>query len=146
MGQHEVNHCFPLNGNQNNPEIYSAQGIMQAYRQNLPGISLSGPTYFSHILHQVIATIRSKLAEPLYNILMIITDGEIHDMEASKDAIVAASHLPLSVIIIGVGDEKFKFMKQLDSDDALLRDSHGNTAIRDVVQFVKFKKYIQQGP
>ena len=74
--------------------------------------------------------------------MLILTDGEIHDMEATKDLIVAASQLPLSIIIIGVGEEKFKLMKELDSDDALLRDSRGNQAIRDVVQFVKYKKYI----
>ncbi len=62
---------------------------------------------------------------PFYNILLIITDGEIHDMVATKDIIVGASNLPLSIIIIGVGDEKFKLMKQLDSDDSLLRDSSG---------------------
>ncbi len=56
---------------------------------------------------------------------MIITDGEIHDMAATKDIIVAASHLPLSVIVVGVGEEKFQLMKQLDSDDAMLRDSAG---------------------
>ena len=82
----------------------------------------------------------------MYNILLILTDGEIHDMEATKDLVVSGSNLPLSIIIVGVGEEKFKLMKELDSDDALLRDSRGNTAIRDVVQFVKFKKYIQYGP
>ena len=58
--------------------------------------------------------------------MLILTDGEIHDMEATKDLIVAASQLPLSIIIVGVGEEKFKLMKELDSDDALLRDSRGN--------------------
>lgn len=67
-------------------------------------------------------------------------------MEATKDLIVAGSHLPMSIIIVGVGDEKFKLMKELDSDDALLRDTRGQLAVRDVVQFVKFKKYITQGP
>lgn len=62
---------------------------------------------------------------PQYNILLILTDGEIHDMLATKDIIVGASSLPMSIIIIGVGDEKFKLMKQLDSDKSLLRDSSG---------------------
>ncbi len=74
--------------------------------------------------------------------MLIITDGEIHDMEATRDLIVAGSHLPFSIIIVGVGEEKFQLMKQLDSDDALLRNSRGEMALRDVVQFVKFKKYI----
>ena len=63
-------------------------------------------------------------------------------MEATKDLVVASSHLPLSIIIIGVGEENFQLMKQLDSDDALLRNSRGEQALRDVVQFVKFKKYV----
>lgn len=63
-------------------------------------------------------------------------------MEATKDLIVAGSHMPLSVIIVGVGEENFQLMKQLDSDDALLRDSRNQQAVRDVVQFVKFKKYV----
>ena len=76
---------------------------------------------------------------------MIITDGEIHDMPETKRLIVEASSLPLSIIIIGVGYEKFKAMKELDSDGSLLRDDNGKTAQRDIVQFVKFKKYSSQG-
>ena len=51
-----------------------------------------------------------------YNIFLILTDGEIHDMDKTKELIVEASELPLSIIIIGVGNEKFKMMKALDSD------------------------------
>jgi hypothetical protein len=64
---------------------------------------------------------------------LIITDGEIHDMAETKDLIVQASEMPLSIIIVGVGMEKFKMMKELDSDDAMLRDSRGRSAARDVV-------------
>jgi len=51
MSQTAVNHCFPLNGLYENPYIFSTQGILAAYRQALPQISLNGPTYFSHILN-----------------------------------------------------------------------------------------------
>ncbi len=36
-------------------------------------------------------------------------------------------------------------MKQLDSDDAFLRDDAGRQAFRDIVQFVKFKKFTTLG-
>jgi len=81
----------------------------------------------------------------VYNIFLIITDGEIHDMPETKRLIVEASSLPLSIIIIGVGQEKFKAMKELDADKGMLRDESGKTAQRDIVQFVKFKKYSSQG-
>jgi len=41
----------------------------------------------------------------------------ILDIEATIDVIVEASALPLSIIIVGVGDEDFTAMERLDSDD-----------------------------
>mmetsp|Transcript_11859 Transcript_11859/g.8642 ORF Transcript_11859/g.8642 Transcript_11859/m.8642 type:complete len:155 (+) Transcript_11859:734-1198(+) len=46
MGQAQVNHCFPLNGNYNNPEVMGIDGILKTYREKLQGIGLYGPTYF----------------------------------------------------------------------------------------------------
>jgi copine 1/2/3 len=42
-----------------------------------------------------------------YHILLIITDGMINDLEETKAAIIAASALPLSIIIVGVGSADF---------------------------------------
>ena len=53
--------------------------------------------------------------------------------------IVKASHLPLSIVIVGVGPADFNRMEELDGDDALLRDSRGNRASRDIVQFVPMR-------
>lgn len=57
-------------------------------------------------------------------------------MEATKDAVIAASALPLSIIIIGVGDEDFSSMEFLDADKRVLKSSTGVVAARDIVQFV----------
>ena len=46
-----------------------------------------------------------------------------------------ASKQPMSVIIIGVGNADFGEMNALDSDNVLLQ-SMGQTATRDIVQFV----------
>ena len=42
-----------------------------------------------------------------YFVLLIITDGDISDHEETKNAIVYASNLPMSIIIVGVGDANF---------------------------------------
>ena len=57
------------------------------------------------------------MQEKVYHILLIITDGTIHDMETVKKLIVDASYLPTSVIIVGVGEEDFEMMEELDSDE-----------------------------
>ena len=75
-----------------------------------------------------------------YFVLLILTDGAITDFEETKSAIVAASELPMSIIIVGVGDADFSAMEGLDSDKGLLRSQRG-TACRDIVQFVEMRRF-----
>ena len=50
--------------------------------------------------------------------------------------------LPISVIIVGVGNEHFGQMKNLDGDDGpLKKQKSGNSLYRDLVQFVAFKDH-----
>ena len=58
-------------------------------------------------------------------------------MDATKSLIVNASTLPLSIIIVGIGDAEFTDMKILDGH-AGLTDSFGNSSQRDLVVFVAF--------
>ena len=54
---------------------------------------------------------------------MIITDGEIMDVQETINEIVAASDNPLSIIVIGVGDAAFGTMQQLDADHDPLKST-----------------------
>ena len=56
----------------------------------------------------------------LLNILFIQIDGVITDMGTTIRAIVRARDLPLSIVIVGVGNDDFKNMKILDGDDERL--------------------------
>jgi len=80
--------------------------------------------------------------EQTYNILLIITDGVINDMQRTCDAIVDATKLPLSIIIVGVGNANFDNMDTLDADDEPLRHSRtGKLMSRDIVQFVPYNEF-----
>jgi hypothetical protein len=67
-------------------------------------------------------------------ILLILTDGVIHDKPEVKDLLVKCGRLPLSVIIIGIGEQG----EYVDDDSAQMTDSLGNRAERDLVQFAAF--------
>lgn len=58
----------------------------------------------------------------MYNICLILTDGSICDMDQTMRAIEEAAKLPISIIIIGLGDEDYTSMVVLDGDD-LAEDS-----------------------
>ena len=73
---------------------------------------------------------------------MIITDGDIQDLQTSVDEIITASDQPLSIIIIGVGNGEFTIMDNLDADTKpLFSDKFKVYQTRDIVQFVPFNNY-----
>ena len=72
---------------------------------------------------------------------MILTDGKIKDMEDTKNCIVEGSKLPLSIVIIGIGNYDFSYMEILDGDEQPLTSSSGEIRKRDIVQFVEFNKF-----
>ena len=78
-----------------------------------------------------------------YFVLLILTDGVISDMNKTKEAIVYASRLPMSLIIVGVGRADFEAMNELDGDDGVLRSPRGEPVARDIVQFVPFRDFEQ---
>ena len=145
MGQNSVNHCFALNGNPANPDIAGVQGIVDMYMSTLPNISLSGPTLFAPLLEQFLAYVKALNGQPTYQIMILLTDGVIHDMPRTKSLLVDLSALPCSVIIIGVGTADFGMMEELDGDDGLLRDGQGRAVKRDIVQFVEYRSAMRQG-
>ena len=53
-----------------------------------------------------------------YFILLMLTDGAISDMNNTKLAIIEASRLPMSIIIVGVGNANFDAMNELDADES----------------------------
>jgi hypothetical protein len=55
--------------------------------------------------------------------MLILTDGEIHDMQETIDLIVRGSRWPLSIIIVGLGQDSFVNMKRLDADEEPLVDT-----------------------
>ncbi len=77
----------------------------------------------------------------MYHILLLLTDGAINDMNATKDLIVECAKYPLSIIIVGVGNANFSLMNELDGDEVVLRNTRGEPSSRDIVQFVEFNKH-----
>ncbi|XP_077410903.1 copine-3-like isoform X2 [Vanacampus margaritifer] len=145
----QVSHEFAVNFNPSNPFCEGIDGVVQAYQQCLPQVKLYGPTNFSPVINHVARFARQALQQQVasqYFVLLIITDGVITDMDQTRDAVVKASSLPMSIIIVGVGKADFGAMEFLDGDDGLLRSASGEAAMRDIVQFVPFRQFQKAGP
>ncbi|KAM3268128.1 protein BONZAI 3-like [Capsicum chacoense] len=114
-----VSHCFNLNGSSGASEVECVGGIMDAYSSALQNFTLFGPTLFGLVVNKAseIVVESLKYNQSKYFVLLIITDGVITDMEETIDALVRASDLPLSILIVGVGGADFSQMEVLDADN-----------------------------
>ncbi|KAL6048086.1 Copine IVb [Balamuthia mandrillaris] len=137
-----TSHCFELNGNKQDPEVFEIDGVLKAYKAAFNHWELSGPTNFAEIVDKAASFARDSVNKKQlsYYILLILTDGVISDMPATTRAIVEASSLPLSIVIVGIGNADFSKMEVLDADDKPLVHK-GRPMERDIVQFVPFKDY-----
>jgi hypothetical protein len=141
-GSSRVDHCFPINF-EKDPYIQLIENILPVYRNCVSKISFDGPTNFSPIIEKSIEIVRENVNN--YYVLMILTDGQITDMRETMNHLVQASTLPLSLIIIGIGQGDFGKMNLLDADENPLVDESGIRAARDLVQFVKFSDHQNDG-
>uniref|UniRef100_A0A8D2P863 Copine 8 n=1 Tax=Zosterops lateralis melanops TaxID=1220523 RepID=A0A8D2P863_ZOSLA len=138
-----VSHEFALNGNPQNPYCHGIDGVMEAYYRSLKSVQLYGPTNFAPVINHVARYAASVKDGSQYFVLLIVTDGVISDMAQTKESIVNASKLPMSIIIVGVGPAEFDAMEELDGDVVRI-SSRGRFAERDIVQFVPFRDYIDR--
>lgn len=139
-GLTSVSHCFPLTGNPGNPYADEISGVFKIYQNVLPLLELYGPTNFSPCIRAATDAVKQSTGKFCYSVLLIITDGMISDATETVDALVEASNYPMSVIIVGVGNEDFTQMEYLDADKGGLRGKYG-AAKRDIVQFVEFNRF-----
>ncbi|OXA64514.1 Copine-5 [Folsomia candida] len=120
-----VCHNFPVTLT-DSPDCAGIDSVIEAYSN------------FAPIIRDVAAAARKQMDGRHYHVLLIITDGIITDMGMTKEIIVEAAKLPLSIIIAGVGNANFAAMQELDGDTVRL-SYNGKYAERDIVQFVPYR-------
>ena len=104
----------------------------------------AGPTLFAPMLklwNDMVAFETERNAKKYYTYLLL-TDGMNHDIDDTVEQVVISSKLPVSIVIIGVGNADFSSMRFLDADEQPLFCKKSQTfSKRDNVQFVEFNHF-----
>uniref|UniRef100_A0A5B7B1K9 Putative E3 ubiquitin-protein ligase RGLG2 n=1 Tax=Davidia involucrata TaxID=16924 RepID=A0A5B7B1K9_DAVIN len=100
--------------------------VLRRYREIVPHLRLAGPTSFAPIIEMAMTIVEESCGQ--YHVLLIIADGQVtrsvntqHGQRSPQeqktiDAIVKASKLPLSIILVGVGDGPWDMMREFDDN------------------------------
>lgn len=152
--------CFALTGDFFNPEVEGVEGILKAYHRALSVCHLHGPTYLAEVIRlcanlarpyvqKESGDMRGTMPDMKYFVMLILTDGEIEDHEDVIHEIKQCRDLPLSIVIVGIGNKDFTFLRELVKDiDEIIppvnnkNDAEKGTSLkRKLVHFVAFKDY-----
>ncbi|KAL5188594.1 E3 ubiquitin-protein ligase RGLG3 [Glycine soja] len=116
--------------------------VLARYREIVPHLKLAGPTSFAPVIDAAVGIVERSNGQ--YHVLVIIADGQVTrnsdtphgkfspQEQATINSIIAASHYPLSIILVGVGDGPWDEMQHFD-DNITQR-------LFDNFQFVNFTK------
>ncbi|RUS83363.1 hypothetical protein EGW08_008866, partial [Elysia chlorotica] len=107
--------------------------VLHQYEEIAQTVDLGGPTDFAPIIHTAVDIVQ-RLKK--YHILIVIADGQVVEQLSTAQAIVEASHHPLSIVMVGVGDGPWDTMEQFDD---LLPERHF-----DNFQFVNFHALVEK--
>jgi hypothetical protein len=140
-----VSQAFAVNGNAAKPEVWSIQGALLAYKQSFRLVvnSLSEPGNLVEIINKAVQIARQNQSDgnKSYLVLLVITDGDAADMDATINTIIRATDLPLSILVAGVGDSDFK---QFFNINEKLSGSSG--CKRDILKFASLNKFKDTNP
>ncbi len=138
----DTSHCFPVSLTKD-PIANGIEEAIKQYKESLPKITLDGPTYFFPVFKENLDMLKDDDDCPtsIYHILVIISDGNNHDVDEMTRQLIKSERYPISVCIVGVGDENFSKMLQMDSRTKPLEDKDGNKSERDMCQFVRYNDF-----
>ncbi|XP_076059086.1 uncharacterized protein LOC143035869 isoform X1 [Oratosquilla oratoria] len=108
--------------------------VLTKYTEVVARVTLSGPTSFAPLIRRAVKHVK---ATGEYHVLVIIADGQMDDEDETVSAMVEASCVALSIIMVGVGDGPWELME--DFDDCLPDRYFDN------FQFVDFHRAAKNG-
>lgn len=129
---------FSITGNPSNSLVSDLNDLMEAYNKQLTSNLSGGQANFSEIIQKAtyLAKFNQLRGTKEYVVLVLLTDGTIEDLENTLNSMIQAANLPLSVIIIGVGESDFDSFESLDRQLGLCE-----TVRRDYVSFFAYKDF-----
>ncbi|XP_045196055.2 nicotinic receptor-associated protein 1-like isoform X4 [Mercenaria mercenaria] len=144
----KVSHCFPLSNDWDNVHVNGIFSAINLYKNAVKKIRFAGPSKLKPMLAMAesMAVREPSQDSQAYHVLIIVTDGIINDFDDVMERLISISHLPLSVIFVGVGPADFYLMEMFSHHKVGLLTCQETKmcSTRKHTHFVSFRRDSQQ--
>ena len=114
LPQHEkTSHVFPINLS-SEPSCTGLDEVLKCYQNCVKDVSFSGPCNISPIINHVTKHAQTFMVDgKQYFVLIILTSGDINDLDEIRSAISSVSDWPISIVVAGIGNRNFSQFEEL---------------------------------
>ena len=111
--QEKTSHVFPINLS-SKASCTGLDEVLKCYQNCVKDVSFSGPCNISPIINHVTKHAQTFMVDgKQYFVLIILTSGDINDLDEIRSAISAVSDWPISIIVAGIGNRNFSQFEEL---------------------------------
>ncbi|CAK93914.1 unnamed protein product (macronuclear) [Paramecium tetraurelia] len=126
---------FPLTGDFQNPQVTGYQEAVNNYQSKLRDIVVKGDLQLEDFIKYVQTVAEHNAGKLIYTIAVIIGQEQITDLQVVQNLILSGQKLPYSLMYVGVGEDDFKDIKQIND---LINQQ--NPPIRNNFTFYQYQK------
>lgn len=144
----KISNFFPCSGDLEISRT-DLKDVLKDYRKTLGHCQLCSPAVFAPCLEFIIPRIEANLEKnpDNYTTVVFLANESDKGMAKTLDWMVKASNLPLSILILGIGDADFSEFGIFTKDTRKLIGSNLEHIKRDFVNFMKFDgKAVRKNP
>ena len=123
-----------------NPVLTGYTNIENAYKECLNKIKFCDNNTLSPLINNIRKVIYTKYKPDTYSILFLLINSppKNEDFQNTIDSLIENSFLPLSIVVIGIGNSEFEDIKQLLSNKNKI-SSKGIEKLRNNIHFISMK-------
>ena len=105
---------MPLVPSNQDPHFKGFAALREAYIKATTEVKLSGPTTFAPMIKKAVEVCQSHGGRQLI-FLLLLTDGDVTNMQLDMQCLVEASNYPISICALGLDDGPFDKMNLFDN-------------------------------
>ena len=135
----EISHCFPLSPN---IKLNGVKSLINTYKESLKNVIQGDTLNLLEIINESLTNIKAEIDEGInkYYIILLLVSGQCNDIKEMKDILVKASEYPVSIFIVGLGNDKYEDIAVINNEEYAIINSNGDKIKRDIIQFIPIEK------
>jgi hypothetical protein len=137
----QLSHAIPIVNEAGSPALAGVPQLIASYTALVEKLQFDGPIEVTPSLEEVVALIRASPEWHEYFVFLLLLHNDPSDLTAFLQCLWRNQKLPFTVLIIGVGPNRFPLLSERFRSGSMQVDDQGREYDREFVKFIKYAEF-----